>query len=172
MRERRLSTNPLFRILQLGLIAALLVAPAVGIKAAKADEKANACLRIKPVAERLLCLADVAKKSGTAKPCHQARHQGVRWQCVAILAEHLGDAALCRTIPRTDQEYQGLYDVCLSDVAKVRKEPALCAEIATAGLRDSCFLKLVRDGAPKALCARINDRGLKSLCTGEPVYVH
>jgi len=153
------------------LVHVALVALLLAGTPAAADDKAEACLGLGQAVERLLCLADVARRAGDPAPCHRAEHEGVRWQCVAILAEHRKDAALCRTIPRTDGEYLGLYDACLSDVAEVRHEAGLCAEISTEGLRDSCYLKLVQDGASRQLCARILDGGLKSACTGEPVYV-
>jgi hypothetical protein len=139
--------------------------------AGPAETEADACLAETQVIEQLLCLADIAKRAADPEPCLRAAHEGVRWQCVAILAEHLKDAGLCRTIPRTDEEYQGLYDICLSDIAEVRQDPALCTEIETQGLRDSCYLKVVQRGASSELCARIVDPGLKSACTGEPVYL-
>lgn len=138
---------------------------------ATADEGADSCLDREQLIERLLCLSDVAKRAGEVEPCLRAEDAGVRWQCVAILAEHQKDAALCRTIPLENDVYQGLRDVCLSDVAEARHESGLCDEIGTQGLRDSCYLKLVKEGASEELCARIVDRGLKSACTGKPVYV-
>lgn len=154
------------------LVAALaaICASAPGGEAAT-EYDASRCLKERPAIKELLCLADIAKRSGEPAVCMLSDHAGVRWQCVAILAEHEKDAGLCRTIPRTDQEHAALRDLCVSDVAEVRVAPALCTEVRAAGLRDSCYLKVVNAGADKALCARIEDPGLKSACTGEPVYV-
>lgn len=147
--------------------AVLLAASAASGGPAAADQ-ADQCLEQEQVVERLLCLVDAAKRAGDVEVCQRAEHEGVRWQCVAIFAEYRRDASLCRTIPRGNQDYRELFDVCLSDVAEARGEPELCGEIGTDGLRDSCYLKLVRAGASAVLCARIRDPGLKSACAGEP----
>jgi hypothetical protein len=155
----------------MGSIAIVLMTMGLANTAWSADDAAGICLAKEQLLERLICLSDAAKRDDDAGYCHRASQEAVRWQCVAILAEHKGDAALCRSIPRSDDQYRGLYDICLSDVAEVTAAPQLCSEIASQGLRNSCYLKLVRAGASSELCEQIADQGLRSACTGRPVYV-
>jgi hypothetical protein len=121
--------------------------------------------------EQIECYVDRATLVGHPKPCQEAAADGVRYQCYAVLAARLKDASLCDDIPTSSDEARQLRDACLSDVAEVLSEAALCTRISTTGLRDSCFFKIAGATGDTTLCERIGDPGLKSGCTGEPVIV-
>jgi hypothetical protein len=130
------------------------------------------CERLATPLERIECHVDRATQAGHPKPCREAAEEAVRYQCYAILAGRLKDATLCDDIPPSSDETRALRDTCLSDVAEVLKEAALCERIMTPGLCDSCYLKVARATGDTSLCDAIDDPGLKSGCTGEPVIVN
>jgi hypothetical protein len=121
--------------------------------------------------EQIECYVDRATLSGHPRICQQAEQEGVRYQCLAILAGRLKDASICDDIPSSSDETRALRDKCLSDVAAVLEESTLCGRILTAGLRDSCYFKIAGATGDSSLCDRIDDPGLKSGCTGIPVVV-
>jgi hypothetical protein len=121
--------------------------------------------------EQIECHVDRATQAGHPKPCQEAAEEGVRYQCYAILAGRLKDASLCDDIPPSSDESRALRDVCLSDVAEVLKETALCERITAPGLYDSCYFKIARATGDTSLCDSIDDPGLKSGCTGIPVII-
>jgi hypothetical protein len=121
--------------------------------------------------DRIECYVDRATQAGHPKPCQEAAEEGVRYQCYAILAGRLKDATLCDDIPPSSDETRALRDLCLSDVAEVLKETALCERIMTPGLHDSCYFKVARATGDASLCDPIDDPGLKSGCTGESVLL-
>ena len=131
----------------------------------------DACLGEGNAYDQLMCLVDLGEAERASAPCMAAANPGVRWQCVAIVAERIDDSGLCAEIPVDIPDGQELRDVCLSDIAEARASGALCADIATPGLKDSCYLGAVRAGADATLCGEIADAALKSACTGEPVTV-
>jgi hypothetical protein len=137
-----------------------------------ADARADAaCEGLPGPIERIECYVDRATRAGHPKACQEAAEDGVRYQCLAILAGRLKDASLCDDIPPSSDETRALRDACLSDVAAVLEESALCERVLLAGLRDSCYLEIARATDDASLCNRIGDPGLNSLCTGEPIIV-
>lgn len=132
----------------------------------------DACLDEDNAYNRLMCLVDLGETKDGSGPCMAAEDPGIRWQCVAIVAERIDRPGLCGEIPVDMEDGRELRDVCLSDIAEARADGALCADIETPGLRDSCYLKVVRAGADAALCEEIGDAALKSACTGEPVTMN
>lgn len=100
-----------------------------------------------------------------------AIHEGVRFQCYAIFAEHTASPEVCHRIPSKTAEHLTLIDGCLSDVALKARNPNNCEAISTPGIRDSCYLKLAKNLGKQALCGKIQDNGLKSVCTSKPVIV-
>jgi hypothetical protein len=143
----------------------------VSISATTAADSTDACRAEEGVFAQLSCYVEAAKAAGDYAVCKQASHETVRYQCLAIYAEHAKSPAPCRDIPRRGRDLSALVDVCLSDVAAALTNPALCEEIGEPGLKDSCYLKIARETGGQSLCPKIQDQGLKSLCTGEPVYV-
>jgi len=129
------------------------------------------CPTIENVVDQILCFADEAEAAGRLAACDAASAEGVRFQCYAIYAERAQTVEPCRLIPTEDEDLSDLRDACVSDVAKVTKQPDLCEEIGSHGLRDSCWLQVFRETGDAGLCDRIEDARLRSLCTGEPVYV-
>ena len=109
---------------------------------------------------------DVFRKAGSLG-VH--KHKG--YELVLMVAGRLQDASLCDDIPPSSDETRALRDACLSDVAAVLEESALCGRVLLAGLRDSCYLEIARTTNDASLCDRIDDPGLNSLCTGDPVVV-
>lgn len=134
-------------------------------------EVAGDCGDLAGPIEQIECHVDRATQAGHPKPCQEAAADGVRYQCYAILAGRLKDASLCDDIPPSSDETRALRDVCLSDVAEVLKETALCERIMAPGLYDSCYFKVARATGDTSLCDSIDDPGLKSGCTGNPVIV-
>ncbi len=114
--------------------------------------------------EQIECYVDHATRTGDPEICREASHEGLRYQCFAVVAEKRKDAALCDTIPLSSDEHLALRDVCLSDVAATLEDAALCERIETAGLRDSCYFKIARATDDPSLCNRIVDLGLRSGC--------
>jgi len=135
------------------------------------NNNSEECASYENLFEQISCYAAVAKKTNDLAPCDQAVHEGVRYQCYAIFAEHSASRAVCQKIPSKTQEHRSLIDVCLSDVALKANDPNICETIVTSGLRDSCYLKLANKLSKHALCEKIKDDGLKSVCTGKPVVV-
>lgn len=135
-------------------------------------EAAADCATVAGPIKRIECYVDRATQAGHPKPCQEAADEGVRYQCYAILAGRLKDATLCDDIPPSSDETRALRDACLSDVAEVLQETALCERIIAPGLYDSCYFKVARATGDTSLCDAIDDPGLKSGCTGEPVILH
>lgn len=135
------------------------------------NDNINKCASYENLFEQISCYASAAKKINDLAPCDQAVHEGVRYQCYAIFAEHSASPAVCQKIPSKTQEHRSLIDVCLSDVAQKANDPNICETIITSGLRDSCYLKLAKKSGKHALCEKIRDDGLKGVCNGKSVIV-
>jgi len=129
------------------------------------------CAPYENLFEQVSCYAAAAKTINDLAPCYRAVHEGVRYQCFAIFAEHSASPDICHKIPSKTDEHRSLIDVCLSDVALKAHNPNICESISTSGLRDSCYFKIAKELGKYALCEKINDDGLKSVCTGKPVIV-
>lgn len=129
------------------------------------------CEDLENLLERIECYVTVATDEDDPSLCGQSSHEGVKYQCYAILAERRSSEALCRVIPSRSPDQQNLRDICISDVAKKILSPPLCEEIETVGLRDSCYAKIGQETGNMALCENIQDPGLRSLCSGQPVRV-
>ena len=141
-----------------------------GTQPGRAEGAVDCAILAGPI-ERIECHVDRATQVGHPKPCQEAAEEGVRYQCYAILAGRLKDASLCDDIPPSSDEARALRDTCLSDVAEVLMETALCERIMAPGLHDSCYFKVARATGDTSLCDSIDDPGLKSGCTGEPVIL-
>ena len=135
------------------------------------NDKIDECASFENLFEQISCYASAAKKINDLAPCDQAVHEGVRYQCYAIFAEHSASPDICHKIHSKTDEHRSLIDVCLSDVALKAHNPNICESISTSGLRDSCYFKLAKELDKYALCEKINDDGLKSVCAGKPVIV-
>ncbi|MCP3994645.1 MAG: hypothetical protein GY722_06200 [bacterium] len=137
------------------------------------DEKPDSaqCEDAENLIEQIDCYATLATKGSDPSVCDLSSHEGVKYQCHAVVAERLGNVELCDQIPVTSSDHQQLRDVCVSDVAKKTLDDLLCDGIQTVGLRDSCYVKIGRETKNTALCAKIQDPGLRSLCSGIPVVV-
>jgi hypothetical protein len=92
--------------------------------------------------EQIEYYVDRATAAGHPKICQEVDREDVRFQCLAILAGRLKDASLCDDIPSTLEETRKLRDVCLSNVAMVLDQDALCERIFTADLRERCRLEV------------------------------
>lgn len=133
--------------------------------------KATPCAEIEDPFEQIDCYVTLATSSDDPSACNQAAHEGVKYQCYAILAERRSSTELCDAIPATSQDHRDLRDICISDVAKKVADPHLCERVQSAGLRDGCYSLIGQKTGNKALCEKIQDPGLKSLCSGESVIV-
>jgi len=133
------------------------------------NDNIDECASYENLFEQVSCYAAAAKTINDLAPCNQAVHEGVRYQCFAIFAEHSASPDICHKIPSKTDEHRSLIDVCLSDVALKAHNPNICESISTSGLRDSCYFNLAKELGKFALCEKINDDGLKSVCTGKPV---
>jgi hypothetical protein len=134
-------------------------------------ESANQCENLVGVLERIECYVKLATDNDDPSVCGQSSHEGVEYQCYAIVAERQSDEGLCDLIPPRSPDHQKLRDICISDVAKKTVNPLACDRIQTAGLRDSCYAKIGQETGNAELCEKVQDPGLKSMCSGEPVMV-
>ena len=134
-------------------------------------EASSQCEDTENLLERIECYATLATDEDDPSVCGQSSHEGVKYQCYAILAERRGSKELCNEIPSRSSDHKKLRDVCISDVAAQTLSPLLCEEIQTVGLRDSCYAKIGQQTNDTTLCQRIQDPGLRSICTGQPVMV-
>ncbi len=114
--------------------------------------------------ERVLCHAERAVAAEAVASCDVAEDVRVRDQCYGVFAVQTGDPTACRAIPGDGQRPASLRQICLSDVAIVSGDPALCGEIGNTNLRDTCFLKLRRDNDDATLCERISEPALRAIC--------
>lgn len=114
--------------------------------------------------ERVGCFADLAVREGDLGGCDAAAHEGVKYQCYAVVAERQDDPLVCRKIPLATAEHLSLRDLCLSDIAKNRRDPEICSEVETVGFRDGCYFAVAEETSDLTLCTRINDDGLNRLC--------
>jgi hypothetical protein len=134
-------------------------------------EALGQCEDVKSVFERIECYVTLATDKDDPSVCGHSSHEGVKYQCYAILAERRGNRELCNIIPSRSPDYVELRDICISDVAKKTLSPLLCEGIQTVGLRDSCYAKIGQDSKDTTLCQKIRDPGLRSICSGEPIVV-
>jgi len=114
--------------------------------------------------ERVLCHAERAVAADDVASCDAAENERVRDQCYGVFAVQTGQPGACRAIPGDGHRPTSLRQICLSDVAIVSGEPALCGEIEDRNLRDTCLLKLRRDTGDASLCGEISEPALRSLC--------
>ena len=135
------------------------------------EASAGECEDLENVLDRLECYVALATDKDDPSVCGQSSHEGVEYQCYAIIAERRGSEELCHVIPAGSPDHQELRDICISDVAEKLLNPLLCERIQTVGLRESCYAKIGRDTGDKTLCEEIRDPGLRSICDGEPVRV-
>jgi len=135
-----------------------------------ADERGNVCEE-KKLWSRPGCYADSAKEKDDVSVCDQSTHQGVRYQCYAMFAEHKLDIDICNMIPILDEEHQMLKDVCISDIAEIKKDGLICSEIATSTLRDGCYFQISQSTNDTSLCEEIQEESRKNWCYGEPTYI-
>ena len=134
-------------------------------------ETLSQCEDTENLLERIECYAALATDEDDPSVCGRSSHEGVKYQCFAVLAERRGSKELCDEIPSRSPDHKKLRDVCISDVAAQTLSPLLCEEIQTVGLRDSCYAKIGQQSKDTTLCQRIQDPGLRSICTGQPVMV-
>ena len=134
-------------------------------------ETLSQCEDTENLLERIECYAALATDEDDPSVCGRSSHEGVKYQCFAVLAERRGRKELCDEIPSRSPDHKKLRDVCISDVAAQTRSPLLCEEIQTVGLRDSCYAKIGQQSKDTTLCQRIQDPGLRSICTGQPVMV-
>ena len=110
------------------------------------------------------CYADAAVERGDLGPCEAAVHEGVQYQCYAVVAERQDDPSLCQQIPTPTAEHLLLKDACLSDIAKNGLDPELCGAVEAEGLRDGCYFAVAEGIPDRTVCSEITDEGLKRLC--------
>ena len=76
------------------------------------DRNIEECASYENLFEQVVCYAGAAKTINDLNPCDQAMHDGVRYQCYAIFAEHSASADVCHKIPSNTNEHRSLIDVC------------------------------------------------------------
>lgn len=136
-------------------VVCLLLIPAVSAADCAGRESAT---------ERVLCHADDAVSAEDVRECDAAASARERDQCYGVFAVRTGRPSACRAIPGDGRRPASLRQICLSDVAIVTGDAALCGEIDDGNLRDTCYLKLHRDTGDAALCERIEEPALRGLC--------
>ena len=150
-----------------GGIAALMPAILSAGPAAAAEAPAT-CLAEKFPTNQLRCLSAAAMAADDPRLCLAAEDMGVRWMCVARVAEAARAVAHCAALPENEPAApRGLSrELCRVHLAIAWQRPDLCAGLATANLADACYLQMVEAGADAALCGRIANQTLKSACGG------
>jgi len=117
---------------------------------------------------QVVCYADSAVERGDLVPCEAAAHEGVQYQCYAVVAERQDDPRLCQEIPPTTAEHLSLKDLCLSDIAKNRLDPELCGAVQAEGIRDGCYFAVAEGIPDRTICTEVTDEGLRRLCVEGP----
>lgn len=104
------------------IVVAALIFP---LAATAIDEHADECASPSNPFEQVSCYAAAARTGNKLSACDRAGHEGVRYQCYEIFAEHTVSAPVCHRIPATTVEHRSLIDLCLSDVAVKSRDPGL-----------------------------------------------
>ena len=138
-----------------------------GLEPAVAAEATVDCLTETFSTKQLRCLSEAAEAAGDPTLCLAAEEPGIRWMCVARVAEATGVAAFCAVLPEETVGPQGLgRELCRVHLAIAWKRPDLCESLTTPNLEDACYLQMVEAGADAALCGHIANQTLKSACGG------
>lgn len=173
--DRRRGREPAVTICLLGV--SLFVACSPADETARPSDSATQetsrgqCEDVTDLLGRIDCYVELAVDTDDPSACGQSTHEGVEYQCYAIVAERRQSAELCDLIPSRSSNHEKLKDICISDVAGAAENPALCAEVRAPGLKDSCYLKISQAIGDSTLCDDIQDPGLRSVCSGDPVSV-
>jgi hypothetical protein len=140
-----------------------------GLEPAVAAEATVDCLTETFPTRQLRCLIEAAEVVGDPTLCLAAEEPGIRWMCVARVAEAAGVAAHCAVLPQEETVGpQGLgRELCRVHLAIAWQRPEFCAGLSTPNLADACYLQMVESGADRALCQRIENPILESACGGE-----
>ncbi|MBT8137393.1 MAG: hypothetical protein KJO54_10310 [Gammaproteobacteria bacterium] len=117
------------------------------------------------------CYADLAVSRHDVEACSGAVHDGVRNQCYAVAAGRLDQLDACDRIEPLSPEHIELRDVCISDIALLRRNAALCGRLDTRTLQDTCLFRIYQITGETALCADIADNGLRNLCDDTQVII-
>ena len=134
-----------------------------------AGPEVQACLAQAWPAEQIACLGGEAIASDDPEVCLEAELPGVRWPCVAIYADYVGDPSLCGILPASEDVPASVsQDLCRVQLAVTRRDPSLCEGLETPNLADGCFYQLVETGGDSALCERIANPEVKTVCALDP----
>ena len=139
----------------------------------------GACRGQRFIGQRVACHSDRAVQAGDPRVCFEADDPDVRWPCIAKYAVVAGDAETCRLLPgppagdaAEDAAAGGdaavTVDLCLSTLALVYRQPALCRQLRTETMDDACLAKLVANGADPALCRSVESVDLREVCRPDP----
>ena len=157
---------------QLSLLAVsgLLAMVATGVSAAaQTHGDGRQCRESGPLPNQIRCFLEAAKVEGDVAICEGAYDFAVRFQCIALFAEHSGDPAPCERIPIRNNRLLLMRDSCTSGVAAATRSPRLCEQVQLDVVRDACYLIQVVElnGAPE-LCERITKTAVKESCLEPP----
>lgn len=126
---------------------------------------AERCGDKRVVTARIRCLLDAAEAAEDPGLCEAAGEPAVRFNCLALYAEHRRDPAPCVRIAGDDKEARTLRESCIAGVAVARGDPSLCERATLPATRDACLMMVVtRAGADPALCAEIANPAIRDSC--------
>ncbi len=115
---------------------------------------------------QIRCFLDAAESEGDVSLCEVAYDFAVRFNCIALFAEHSGDPVSCGRIPLRNNRMLVFRDSCISGVAAATRTPKLCEQVQLEMVRNACFLTQVVDlGAAPDLCRHITKSAVRELCS-------
>ena len=118
---------------------------------------------------KIRCFLDAAEAQDDVSLCEGAYDFAVRFNCIALFAEHSGDPVSCARIPLRNNRLLVMRDSCISGVAAATRMPKLCEQVQLDVVRDACFLTQVVDlGAAPDLCRHITRSAIREICAQPP----
>jgi hypothetical protein len=114
---------------------------------------------------QIKCFLKAAEEAKDAGICTAATEHAVRFNCLALYAEHSRDPGPCALIDAAAGDEQALQDACIAGVAVARGDLELCETAKLSVLRDACMMTLITEhDLDRTLCERITEPTLKSAC--------
>lgn len=127
------------------------------------------CSEVNFLPNQIRCFLDAAETADDVGLCDGAYDFAVRFNCVALFAEHRGDAVPCARIPIRNNRLLLMRDSCVSGVAAATRMPKLCAQVQLDVVRDACFLtQVVELDASPDLCRHITRAAVREICARPP----
>lgn len=99
----------------------------------------NNCEELEMAIDKVICYKNLAIEKDNLEICGLSSDKGVEFQCYAIFAEYKLNENICDRIISESQEFKDLKDICISDIAKLKKDINLCEKINSQTLKSDCI---------------------------------